>query len=39
MIDSLEDAVKNADVIATVTAATKPVVFGKWLKPGAVVCC
>ena len=38
-MDSLEEAVKDADIIATVTSATEPVVFGKWLKPGAVVCC
>ena len=37
--DSLSDAVKDADIIATVTLATEPVLFGKWLKPGAVVCC
>ena len=36
--DSLPEAVKDADVIATVTLATEPVVFGKWLKPGAIIC-
>lgn len=36
---SLSDAVKDADVIVTVTMATEPVLHGKWLKPGAVVCC
>lgn len=39
VIDSLEEAVRDADIIVTVTIATEPVVFGKWLKPGAVVCC
>ena len=39
VVDSLEEAVKDADIIATVTMATEPVVFGRWLKPGAVVCC
>ena len=39
VVESLEEAVKDADIIATVTMATEPVVFGKWLKPGAVVCC
>ena len=38
--DSLEDAVKDADVIATVTMPqpNEPVLFGKWCKPGAVIC-
>ena len=39
VVDSLEEAVKDADIVATVTIATEPVVFGRWLKPGAVVCC
>ena len=39
VFDSLEEAVKDADIVATVTMATEPVLFGKWLKPGAVVCC
>jgi thiomorpholine-carboxylate dehydrogenase len=30
-----EDAVRGADVIATTTAATEPVLAGAWLKPGA----
>ena len=38
VIDSLEEAVKDADIIVTVTMATEPIVFGKWLKSGAVVC-
>jgi thiomorpholine-carboxylate dehydrogenase len=32
---SPEEAVHGADVIVTVTLATKPVLFGKWVKPGA----
>ena len=36
--DSLSEAVKDADIIATVTMATEPIVFGEWLKPGAVIC-
>ena len=39
VFESLEKAVKDADVICTVTMETEPVLFGKWLKPGAVVCC
>ena len=39
VFESLEDAVKDADVVVTVTLATEPVLFGKWLKPGVVICC
>ena len=38
VIDSLEEALKDADVVVTVTMATEPVVCGRWLKPGTVVC-
>ena len=38
VFESLKEAVKDADVICTVTMATEPVLFGKWLKPGAIVC-
>ncbi|XP_067100301.1 ketimine reductase mu-crystallin [Osmerus mordax] len=33
--DSVEEAVRGADVIVTVTRATEPVLLGKWVKPGA----
>lgn len=32
---SAEEAVSGADVVVTVTFATTPVLFGKWLAPGA----
>lgn len=32
---SVEEAVRGADVIVTVTACTEPVLFGQWVKPGA----
>ena len=35
--DSVEKAVKDADVIVTVTLSKEPVVFGKWTKPGCLV--
>jgi ornithine cyclodeaminase/alanine dehydrogenase-like protein (mu-crystallin family) len=31
----LEDAVRGADIVVTVTHATEPVLEGSWLKPGA----
>ena len=36
---SLPDALKDADVVVTVTLAMEPLVRGEWLKPGAVVIC
>ncbi|CAL9698882.1 unnamed protein product [Knipowitschia caucasica] len=33
--ESVEAAVKGADVIVTVTRSTEPVLFGQWVKPGA----
>uniref|UniRef100_A0A8D0E439 Ketimine reductase mu-crystallin n=1 Tax=Salvator merianae TaxID=96440 RepID=A0A8D0E439_SALMN len=32
---SVQEAVNGADVIVTVTMATKPILCGEWLKPGA----
>uniref|UniRef100_A0A3B3ZJY6 Ketimine reductase mu-crystallin n=1 Tax=Periophthalmus magnuspinnatus TaxID=409849 RepID=A0A3B3ZJY6_9GOBI len=32
---SVEEAVKGADIIVTVTRSTEPVLFGQWVKPGA----
>jgi alanine dehydrogenase len=32
---SVEDAVRGADIVCTVTAATEPVLLGRWLSPGA----
>lgn len=32
---SVEEAVRGADVIVTVTRSTEPVLFGQWVKPGA----
>jgi ornithine cyclodeaminase/alanine dehydrogenase-like protein (mu-crystallin family) len=34
-MDDAEHAVRDADVIVTVTSATQPVLKGDWLKPGA----
>ena len=33
-----KEAVNNADVVITVTHSPVPVLQGKWLKPGALVC-
>ena len=33
--ESVEEAVKDADIICTVTFATTPVLMAKWIKPGA----
>ena len=35
---SAEAAVTGADVVLTLTAASEPVLQGRWLKPGAFVC-
>ena len=37
--ESLQDALRDADVVATVTMATEPLVRGQWLKHGAVIIC
>ena len=33
--DSVEAAVKDADIIITVSAATEPILMKEWVKPGA----
>lgn len=35
VVDDLEAAVRAADVVSCCTSATRPVVLGAWLKPGA----
>ncbi|XP_057681911.1 ketimine reductase mu-crystallin [Corythoichthys intestinalis] len=35
LCDSAKTAVTEADVIVTVTSSSEPVLFGKWVKPGA----
>lgn len=34
-VESVEEALRDADVVCTVTSAPEPVVRGEWLKPGA----
>ena len=36
-VESVEDAVSNADIVITVTPSRRPVFEGEWLKPGACV--
>jgi thiomorpholine-carboxylate dehydrogenase len=36
-MSSVENAVRGADVVVTVTGATEPILQGKWLKPGALL--
>ncbi|XP_047466012.1 ketimine reductase mu-crystallin [Mugil cephalus] len=35
LCSSVEEAVRGADVIVTVTRCTEPVLYGQWVKPGA----
>ena len=37
--DSIEEAVKDADIVCTVTAATTPILKAEWIKPGAHINC
>jgi len=32
---SAEEAARGADAIVTATSSTEPVLFGRWVKPGA----
>lgn len=34
-VETAEEAVRDADVVCTVTSSAEPVVFGEWLTPGA----
>lgn len=34
VVDSVEDAIASADIVCTTTAATEPILFGRWLRPG-----
>jgi ornithine cyclodeaminase/alanine dehydrogenase-like protein (mu-crystallin family) len=34
-VESAEEALRDADVVCTVTSSAEPVVLGDWLKPGA----
>jgi thiomorpholine-carboxylate dehydrogenase len=36
-VESAEAAASNADIVCTLTHAREPVLFGRWLKPGAFV--
>ncbi len=37
-VSTAEDAVRGADVVLTLTSAAEPVLEGRWLKAGAMVC-
>lgn len=39
VMDDLEAAVRQADIISTATLSTKPLVLGDWLKPGVHLDC
>ena len=34
-VDTAEEALRDADVVCTVTSSAEPVILGEWLKPGA----
>ena len=34
-VESADEALRDADVVCTVTSSSEPVVLGEWLKPGA----
>ena len=36
---TVEEAVSGADVIVTVTMATEPILYAKWVKPSALINC
>jgi alanine dehydrogenase len=37
LVEDLESAVRDADVLVTATTAKEPVLCGRWIKPGAFV--
>jgi ornithine cyclodeaminase/alanine dehydrogenase-like protein (mu-crystallin family) len=37
-VTSAEEAVSGADVVLALTSSPQPVLYGKWLSPGAMVC-
>ena len=39
VFSTVEEAVSGADVIVTVTMATEPILYAKWVKPGALINC
>ena len=39
VFSTVEEAASGADVIVTVTMATEPILYGKWVKPGALINC